>query len=78
MHHWADQQAGLAEIRRVLAPGGRALICDFDGAHVPLHGHVHGPAHHVEGAGLELIGETRWRWPGPVSLMQRVEARKPT
>ena len=24
---------------------------------------------------LELVAERRWRWPGPVSLVRRVEAR---
>jgi malonyl-CoA O-methyltransferase len=27
-HHWADQRLGLAEIRRVLAPGGHLLLAD--------------------------------------------------
>ena len=27
-HHWGDQVAGLAEIRRVLAPGGHLLLVD--------------------------------------------------
>lgn len=27
-HHWADQRRGLAEVRRVLAPGGRLLLAD--------------------------------------------------
>ena len=29
-HHWEDQEAGLAECRRVLAPGGRLLIMEKD------------------------------------------------
>lgn len=27
-HHWADPEAGLTEIRRVLAAGGRVLIVE--------------------------------------------------
>jgi ubiquinone/menaquinone biosynthesis C-methylase UbiE len=76
MHHWTDHQGGLAEIARVLAPRGRALIFDFAGAHVPLHGHVHGPVPHIERSALRLVSETRWRWPGPVSFVRRVEARQ--
>jgi ubiquinone/menaquinone biosynthesis C-methylase UbiE len=28
MHHWGDQRRGLAEVRRVLAPGGLLLLTD--------------------------------------------------
>lgn len=28
-HHWADQRQGIAEIARVLTPGGRWLLADF-------------------------------------------------
>lgn len=28
-HHWSDQRAGIAEVARVLKPGGRWLLADF-------------------------------------------------
>jgi ubiquinone/menaquinone biosynthesis C-methylase UbiE len=28
-HHWSDQEKGIAEIQRVLAPGGQWLLADF-------------------------------------------------
>jgi ubiquinone/menaquinone biosynthesis C-methylase UbiE len=28
MHHWGDEAAGLVEVRRVLAPGGRFLVVE--------------------------------------------------
>lgn len=28
-HHWADQGAGMREVARVMAPGGRWLLADF-------------------------------------------------
>lgn len=30
MHHWSDLEAGIAELVRVLAPGGRLLLVDED------------------------------------------------
>jgi ubiquinone/menaquinone biosynthesis C-methylase UbiE len=29
LHHWHDQDKGMAEVARVLAPGGRWLLADF-------------------------------------------------
>lgn len=33
MHHWSDLGAGIAEIARVLAPGGRVILVDEDFDH---------------------------------------------
>lgn len=74
MHHWADHAAGLAEVARVLRPGGVALVFDLAGMHVPLHGHAEGPAARVAGSALDVVSDTAWRWPGPVSFVRRVEA----
>jgi SAM-dependent methyltransferase len=78
MHHWADPAAGLAEIGRVLRPGGRALIWDFrPGArpHLfgPRHAHVPDPADHTDGSPLRVENTTPWHWPWRFALTQRVQ-----
>ena len=78
MHHWADPAAGLAEIGRVLRPGGRALIWDFrPGARPhpfgPRHAHMPDPANHTYGSPLRVENATPWHWPWRFTLTQRVE-----
>jgi SAM-dependent methyltransferase len=75
MHHWADATAGLAEIGRVLRPGGRALVWDIRPGVVPLFRHQPDPLplDKVAGSSLRLASATPWRWPWRLSLTQRIE-----
>lgn len=78
MHHWADPNAGMTEIGRVLSPAGRALVWDFrPGArpHLigPRHAHVPNLTELTHGSTLRLASATPWRWPWRFSLVQRVE-----
>ena len=73
MHHWADPAAGLAEIGRVLRPGGRALIWDFRPGARPFHSRRPDPVRHTQGAPLRVASATPWRWPWRFSLTQRIE-----
>jgi len=78
MHHWADQEAGLAEIGRVLRPDARALVWDFrPGArsrHAQRHAHhlpkPVDPAHVFQ---LRVVSATPWRWPLWFEPLQRTE-----
>lgn len=73
MHHWADPTAGLAEVGRVLRPGGRALVWDFRRGIVPFHRHVPDPLDHAHGSPLRVVSATPWRWPWRFTLTQRIE-----
>jgi SAM-dependent methyltransferase len=73
MHHWSDPVAGLAEIGRVLTPGGRALIWDLRGGTVPFHRHVVEPLDHVAASPLRLVSATAWRWPWRFAFTRRIE-----
>ncbi len=73
MHHWADPRAGLAEIGRVLRPGGRALVWDLRPGLGRFHMHVPDPVQHTEGSALRVVSVTPWQWPWRFRLTQRIE-----
>ena len=73
MHHWANPTAGLAEIDRVLRPGGRALVWDFRRGFVPFHARMPDPVEHTHGSPLRVVGVTPWRWPWRFNFIQRIE-----
>jgi ubiquinone/menaquinone biosynthesis C-methylase UbiE len=73
MHHWADPAAGLADIGRVLRPGGRALVWDLRPGIVPFHAHVPDLTAATRGSSLTVVSATRWPWPWRVALAQRIE-----
>lgn len=68
MHHWDDLAAGVAEVLRVLAPGGSVLVVE-----------MRGPARHVARALRQagaLVGrENAWVYALP--LLVRLTARRP-
>ena len=78
MHHWADPAAGLAELGRVLRPGGRALIWDFrPGARPhpfgPRHARRSDPVEHARSSPLQIVDTTPWPWPWKLTITQRIE-----
>ena len=73
MHHWADKAAGLAEIARVLRPGGRALVWDLRHGFALFHLRAPDPLLGIAEGPLELRGITEWRWPFGFTFTRRLE-----
>lgn len=73
MHHWADPSAGLAEIARVVRPGGRSLVWDVRPGVVPFHPDAPDPLGSAHEAPLRLISTTPWRWPLGLTPTRRLE-----
>ncbi len=72
VHHWKEPEAGFSEIRRVLRPGGRAIVYDlpdrwgrFEGHAMPLASAARAA---FPGATVEPV-----RWPGGIALTRRLE-----
>jgi ubiquinone/menaquinone biosynthesis C-methylase UbiE len=74
-HHWPDPGAGFREIRRVLRPGGTALVFDLPAT----WGHAETGSAGIQAASpvFDDVIRTRFRGIGPVAIVWRVALRKP-
>lgn len=77
MHHWADKAAALAEIARVLRPGGRALIWDLRRGFALFHMRAPDPLEAIADGPLVLLGISEWPWPLRFSFTRRLELARP-
>ncbi len=76
VHHWSNAAAGFAEIRRVLRPGGRAIIYDLGDAWGRIERHAP-PLVSVAAAGGFAGARTEpFRWPGPIALTNRLDVAR--
>lgn len=78
VHHWADAPRGFAEIRRVLRPGGRALVYDLPDGITRFHGGARPLAEVAAKGGWPGAVPQRVPWPWRfLSVFRRLELVRP-
>lgn len=73
MHHWADAESGLREVRRVLRPGGRAIVWEFGRRVRALESRMPDPAAVAARAGFGASLVRPFPWPWRFSISERTE-----
>lgn len=78
MHHWSNAAQALAEVARVLRPGGTALVWDLGPGVGPLHAHLPDPVDRARRGPMQVIDAARWPWPWRWRLATRIVLTTPT
>ncbi len=77
VHHWPDAAVGFTEIRRVMRPGGRAIVYDLPDRWGRFETKSRPLAAAAADGGFPGASPTPFRWPGPVAIVNRLEVRAP-
>jgi hypothetical protein len=65
---------GLGGACLAYCPNGGAVVWDFRGGPVPLHGCLSDPIERAHGSSsLRVVSATLWRWPWRLTLTRRIE-----
>ncbi len=74
VHHWPHAEAGFAEVRRVLRPGGRAIVYDVPDWWGRFETHAPRLADAAMAGGFRDVSSSQVRWPRAIAVIHRIEA----